>query len=208
MTNQTRLKKHTHGQWGHHKWKFTWQTYPRSVPKLVNKISCFTKEDSLRVQHPHDDAHVVTLVIANHWTRRVVIDNGSSTNILHPSAFEQMGIRKDNLWSTIAPLVGFIGDKLYPSEVITLLVTTGINPHQVTKAVNFLVVDYPSVYNAIIDQPTSNKMKAITWTYHLLMHFPTMEGVGEVRGTKQQLASATQRPWREKNQRRPLSLMT
>lgn len=60
--------------------------------------------------------------------------------------------------------------------------TTGANPRQVTKVVDFLVVDYPSAYNATIGRPTLNKMKAITFTYHLLMPFPIEEGVVEVRG--------------------------
>lgn len=80
------------------------------------------------------------------------------------------------------PLVGFTRDKLYPAGVITLPVTAGVSPRQVTKAVDFLVVNCSSAYKAIIVRPTLNKMKAITSTYHLLMRFPTEKGVGEVRG--------------------------
>lgn len=49
-----------------------------------------TEEDSQGVQHPHDDALVVTLIIANHRTRRILIDNDSSADVLYLSAFEQM----------------------------------------------------------------------------------------------------------------------
>lgn len=62
-----------------------------------------------------------------------------------------------------------------------LPVTAGVSLQQVTKVVNFLVVNYPSAYNVIIDRPTLNQMKAITSTYHLLMHFPIEGEVGEVR---------------------------
>lgn len=82
----------------------------------------------------------------------------------------------------MTPLVRFTRDKLYPRGVNAFLVTVGINPHQVTKEVNFLVVDYPSAYNAIIGRPQLNKMKAITSAKHLLMHFPTENGVREVGG--------------------------
>ena len=47
----------------------------------------FTDEDAWRVHHPHDDAIVITLLIANYMTRRVLIDNGSSTDILYYPAF-------------------------------------------------------------------------------------------------------------------------
>lgn len=81
---------------------------------------------------------------------RVFIGNRSSTNILYMSAFEKLGIRRDKLQQTIAPLMGFTRDKLYPTGVLTLPVTIGVNPRQVTKVVDFLVVDCPSAYNTII----------------------------------------------------------
>ena len=41
----------------------------------------FMDKDAGRVYHPHDDAIVITLLIADYTTRRVLIDNGSSANI-------------------------------------------------------------------------------------------------------------------------------
>jgi hypothetical protein len=50
--------------------------------------------------------------------------------------------------------------------------------------VDFLVVDRPSAYNIIIGRSTLNKLRAITSTYHLMMKFPTKEGIGELRGNQ------------------------
>ena len=50
----------------------------------------FTDEDALRIHHPHDDAIVITLFIADYSTRRELVDNGSSANILYYPAFQQM----------------------------------------------------------------------------------------------------------------------
>ena len=47
----------------------------------------FTDEDAGRVHHPYDDAIVITLLIANYTTRRVLIDNGSSADILYYPVF-------------------------------------------------------------------------------------------------------------------------
>ena len=41
----------------------------------------FMDEDARQLHHPHDVAIVITLVIANYTTRRMLIDNVSSTNI-------------------------------------------------------------------------------------------------------------------------------
>ena len=61
---------------------------------------------------------------------------------------------------------------------ITLPVVVGVYPQQITKEVNFLVVDYSLSYNAIIGRPTLNSWKAVTSTYHLSVKFPTDYGVG------------------------------
>ena len=50
----------------------------------------FTDADAKRVHHPHDDAIVITLLIANYMTRKVLVDNGSSVDILYYPAFQQM----------------------------------------------------------------------------------------------------------------------
>lgn len=176
----------------------------RKCPQITQEDITFIEEDSWGVQHPHDDALVVTLVIANHRTRRVLIDNDSSIDILYLFTFEQMGIRRDKLWPTATPLVGFIGDRLYPTGIITLPVIAGVSPRQLTKVVDFLVIDFPSAYNAIIRRPMLNKMKAITSTYHLVMRFPTEEGVGEVRGNQTVVRECYVASLKEKSQMRPL----
>ena len=49
----------------------------------------FMDKDARRLHYPHDDAIVITLAIANYTTRRVLIDNGSSVEILYYPAFQQ-----------------------------------------------------------------------------------------------------------------------
>jgi hypothetical protein len=41
---------------------------------------------------PHDDALVVIMTVANHAIHRILVDNGSSVDILYWPAFKQMGI--------------------------------------------------------------------------------------------------------------------
>ena len=71
---------------------------------------------------------------------------------------------------------------MQPVGTISLPVVVGAYPQQVTRNVNFLVVDCSSSYNAIIGRPTPNSWKTITSTYHLSVKFPTEYGVGEVQG--------------------------
>jgi hypothetical protein len=93
-----------------------------------------------------------------------------------------MKLGKEKLRPMGAPLVGFTGDKVFPVGFVTLPITIGTYPKQVSKAVDFLVIDCPSTYNAIIGRPTLNRLCAVTSTYHFLLKFPTEHGIGEVRG--------------------------
>ena len=67
-----------------------------------------------------------------------------------------MKIDKERLKPIDIPLVGFTGDKVKPSGVVTLVIKAGTFPKQVRASVEFLVVDCPSAYNVIISRPTFN----------------------------------------------------
>ena len=127
----------------------------------------FTDEDAERVHHPHDDAIVITLLIADYTTRRVLVDNGSSTEIFYYPTFQQMKLGRDQLRPVNLLLVGFGGMKVQPVGTVTLLVVVGAYLQQVTKDVNFLMVDCSSSYNVIIGRPTLNSWKVVTSTYNL-----------------------------------------
>jgi hypothetical protein len=129
---------------------------------------------------PHDNALVVTITvtIANH---RILVDNGSSADILYWPAFKQMGIDRDKIKPFSSPLVGFGREQVQPVGIILQPVTVGTALRLSTIMVDFLVVDRPSAYNVIIGRPTLNKLRAATLTYHLMMKFLIEEGVGEVK---------------------------
>ncbi|GAV88404.1 hypothetical protein CFOL_v3_31827, partial [Cephalotus follicularis] len=117
--------------------------------------------------------------------KRILIDSGSSADILYKHAFDQLRIPTDQLKPVKTPLVGFAGDMVHPLGSINLSVVAGTTPCQTQVEMTFLVVDTPSPYNAIIGRPGLNLMEAIVSTRHLLMKFPMRFGVGEVRGDQQ-----------------------
>ena len=65
---------------------------------------------------------------------------------------------------------------------IQLVLTLGDPPCYVTMTVRFLIVDAPSAYNVLLGRPSLNAIKAIPSTYHMVIKFPTTNGVGMVRG--------------------------
>ena len=154
-----------------------------TVPKIARKegpVTGFSKEDARRLHHPYDDALIVSIRVGDYNMHQVLVDNGSSADILYYPTFQQMRIDKKRLIPTNAPLVGFGGSRVFLLGTVTLSVVVGDYPQQIIKDVTFLVVDCSSTYNAIIGRSTLNSWKAVTSTYHLMIKFPTEYGVGEL----------------------------
>ncbi|XP_024021581.1 uncharacterized protein LOC112091649 [Morus notabilis] len=55
----------------------------------------FTEEDANEVHFPHNDALVVEAMIRNHTICRILVDNGSSVDILFSDYLKKMGILKE-----------------------------------------------------------------------------------------------------------------
>ena len=74
-------------------------------------------------QHPHDDPLVTTVVVANKTVHRVLVDNGSSADIIFTSAFDKMGIGREKLETVKAHLRGFLRERVLPLGSIQLVLT-------------------------------------------------------------------------------------
>ena len=133
-------------------------------------------------QHPHDDPLVIRVVIANKIVHMFLVDNGSSADIIFTSAFDKMGIIREKLEPINAHLRGFSGERVLPLGSIQMVLTLGDSPFQATTAVRFLIVDAPSAYNILLGRPSLNVVRAIPSAYHMVIKFPTTNGVGMVRG--------------------------
>ena len=100
-------------------------------PKIARRegpIIGFSEDDARRFHHPHDDALLVSLRVEDYNMHRVLVDNGSSADILYYPAFQQMRIDMERLILTNAPLVGFRGSWVFPLGTVTLSVIVGDYP--------------------------------------------------------------------------------
>ena len=151
------------------------------LPRLDTTIT-FSDSDMEGCQHPHDNPLVIRVVMANKIVHRVLVDNRSLADIIFASAFDKMGIGREKLELVNAHLRGFFGERVLPLGSIQLVLTLEDPPCQTTSTVRFLLVDAPSAYNMLLGRPSLNAMRAIPSTYHLVIKFPTSNGVGVVRG--------------------------
>ncbi|XP_010245798.1 PREDICTED: uncharacterized protein LOC104589244 [Nelumbo nucifera] len=117
----------------------------------------FTNDDLRGVQTPNDDTLEIAEV-ANFKIRRILVDIGSSADVLFEDAFEKLGIDKERLTPVNTPLMGFSEESLLPIGRITLLLLIGDGDITTTSMVDFIVVRCPSSYNAILGRPTLNAL--------------------------------------------------
>ncbi|XP_022862719.1 uncharacterized protein LOC111382920 [Olea europaea var. sylvestris] len=77
------------------------------------------------VSLPHDDALVISAILANFEVKRILVDNGSAANILSQEAFAKMEISSHQLKAVKTPLQGFGGRVITPEGVVELPLTLG-----------------------------------------------------------------------------------
>ncbi|KAL5581616.1 hypothetical protein UlMin_014058 [Ulmus minor] len=159
--------------------------HKNKAPRLSNEPIIFTEEEASGLWHPHKDAIVVALRIASRKVYKILIDNGSSADILFRSTLNRMDLIRATFDPIKSALYGFTGDSIHSEGVLNLPVELGTHPCQHIQSVEFVVVDCPSSYNAIIGRPTLNAIRAVTSTYHLLVKFPTVGGIGILKGDQQ-----------------------
>jgi hypothetical protein len=105
-----------------------------------DEIIAFSEKDRGDVQGPHDDAIILSLKINTHRVKMVLVDTGSSADILYLDAFKKMGYCVENLKKVQTPLVGFTDDTLYSKGVIEMRVKFGQFLNVTTMMMEFLIV--------------------------------------------------------------------
>ena len=100
-------------------------TIPPSKHKRTYQDMSFNKGDAMGVKQPHNNPLVIMLNIEGFNTKRILVDNGSSADIIYLPAFQQLRLDPRRLRPFDSPLVSFSGDRVYPKGIVTLTVTVG-----------------------------------------------------------------------------------
>ena len=153
------------------------------LPRLDTTIT-FSDFDMEGCQHPHDNLLVIKTIVANKTIHRVLVDNGSSADIIFASAFDKKGIGREKLEPVNVCLHEFSRERVLPLGSVQLVLTLGDPPNQATTTLRFLIVNAPSAYNMLLGRPSLNAIRVVPSAYHMVIKFPTANGVGMVRGNQ------------------------
>jgi len=144
---------------------------PRQAPDIT-----FSNDDLKGVVPHEDDPIVVSVIMMGRNVHRVLIDQGSSADVMFWNTFIGLQIPIDQLKSFDGVLVGFSGDQVEVKGYVDLRTTFRDKEDAKTVFVRYIVVNTPSSYNLLLGRPSLNKLRAVISTIHLKMKFPSDEG--------------------------------
>ena len=100
----------------------------REHSSKIDEIVTFKSIDKSDLFSPHHDALVISLHIANCLTKRILINNDSSCNILFNSVLREMQVDESKLSRRTTILTGFNGEqKSTLGEIVLLVYAEGVN---------------------------------------------------------------------------------
>ncbi|KAL0413145.1 UNVERIFIED_CONTAM: hypothetical protein Sradi_1516200 [Sesamum radiatum] len=98
-----------------------WEAHQISINEALDietvedaPIIQFGRAERSGLQNIHNDALVITAMIANYEVRRIFIDSGSSAHILFREAYDQMQLGDVSLEKVNTLLYGFAGEVVHP----------------------------------------------------------------------------------------------
>ncbi|GAU41237.1 hypothetical protein TSUD_280360 [Trifolium subterraneum] len=137
----------------------------------------FNSEDGRDVIPHDDDPLVIQVQIWSCDVKRVLIDSGSSVDILYWDAYKAMRLSDEQLNTYYDMLVRFSGEQVHVMGHITLYTTFGEEENAKTIKVGYLVVKTPfTSYNIIIGRPSFNILGAVMSTLYMSIKYPLNNG--------------------------------
>ncbi|CAL8116972.1 unnamed protein product [Prunus armeniaca] len=113
----------------------------------------FCEEEERGVILPHDDPIIIRADISNLDVGCILVDTGSSVNVMFANAFNELQVPSHLLDRSVTPLVSFSGDVVQPIGSIHLPISIGAEPQRTTVTTPFLIIDCPTAYNVILGGP-------------------------------------------------------
>ena len=149
-------------------------------PRPIDGTIIFPPVDPTWTLQPHRNALILSLEIGDFDVRRILVDPGSSADLVQASVVGHMGHSLIGLENPGRVLSGFNGSSTTSLGDIILPVQAS----PVTLKVQFSVAQELSPFNVILGRTWLHYMKVIPSTYHQMVSFLTDEGQIDLYGSQ------------------------
>nr|KAJ0209555.1 hypothetical protein LSAT_V11C400157750 [Lactuca sativa] len=176
-------------------------------PYHQNILNIAFSVNDLRTEHwdPNYPLHI-TVFVSQLRVEQVYIDNGSRVNVIYQHYLRQLPIKwKEYLQPpSQGPLVGFTSHHIWPTGTVRLpfTLTSHDEAKEITRALEFSVVDRPTEHNILLARPALFQLQAIPSTLHGVLKFNTSDGSATVVVTKPKIGHDVERAARQETQSR------
>ena len=157
---------------------------PYKKTRWSHLLITFSEENLQLKDCPHMDAMVIEANTDGCAVSKILVDGGSSADIIFTSTIDVMKIDRKILGRAEHPLYGFGGKKIHSIGRIILPVSFGIGSNARTEQIAFDVVDMYYPYNALFGRETLNTFEAVISYSYLCMKMPAINGVITIQATK------------------------
>nr|XP_009796307.1 PREDICTED: uncharacterized protein LOC104242892 [Nicotiana sylvestris] len=145
-------------------------TYRKRLREVAEDDITLTEEDVDRLLLPYNDALVISLNVLDFKIKCVLVDLGSSANIIQWTVMEQAKLTRSIILATKLLIEFNLASVTIGGEILQ-----PTNAEGVMRTTLFEVLDGDMGYNIILGRPWLHVMKAVPSTYHQLLKFPTPE---------------------------------
>ncbi|XP_009598346.2 uncharacterized protein [Nicotiana tomentosiformis] len=137
----------------------------------------FNDEDTEGLSQPLNDALVISIMLNKIQVKRVLVDPGSSANIIRSRVVEQLG-----LLDQIVPASRVLNDFNMASEMTNGEIILPVNVSRTIQDTKFHVIEGDMRYNALLGRSWIHNMRAVSSTLNQMMNFSIKDGVKTVYG--------------------------
>jgi hypothetical protein len=134
---------------------------PAACPEWAKVLVTFTEQDFKLNSTDHNDVVVIEVDIAGWVIRKILVENGSSADILFMKTFKTMSLSPHMLQAPKYPLLSFGGKLIKPAGKVALPVSFRDLDNARTETLIFDVVDMYHPYLAIFGKGFIKKFDAV-----------------------------------------------
>ena len=116
---------------------------------------------------------VISVVTARRKVHRVLVDQGSSTDVMFWTTFNKLQLSPNQLRPYTGCLYDFVGDQVEVHGYLELRTTFTDGAASRTENIKYLVVNASSAY-ILLGRPTLNRLRAVALTRHMKMKLPDL----------------------------------
>lgn len=139
-------------------------------------------ENKEGVLYPHEDELVIKATVTSKKFDRILVDTGSSVDVMFKSTLYEIGITYLRIEHTNTSLKGFSEGRLTPLDVVEISSTIGSAPSEKTMILNFVLVDEESPYQIILGRPFLRVSKPVLSNRYLTLKYRVNGVFGVIRG--------------------------